>query len=708
MDASMAFPCFDQPDLKARFTLGVTAPTDWSVISNAPGLMAETMSTITATQFAETRSISTYLFAFAAGPFELLNRTAGLPNVWVRKSQVHRAVPEIPQIQTVTANGLKFLADYFAQPFPFPKYDMVLIPGFPYGGMEHAGATFLNEDAMLFRTAPTETDRFNRSITLLHELTHQWFGDFTTMRWFDDLWLKEGFAQYMAYRTMAALAPAQDVWKRFYEQIKPAAYAIDETLGTTPIYQDIPNLLDAKSAYGAIVYNKATGLLRALAFLIRDEAFRNALRTYLHEHPYGNAQWSDLVGAFERASGKNLEEWATAWIRQRGMPEVTTDWSCSDDRLIGLTLTQQNVLGEGRTWPIATEVLLGYSNSEPVRLRVQFSDATTSVAPAKGQACPAYVFANNDDYSYGLFLPDTKSRAYFEQHIGGVSDPFRRTLFWGALWDSVRFVQMAPKDYLSVALQNLPSETDEALMRSIGQRSAFALHKYVWAQIRGELTPQFESLAIDRLFHSTDQDLRIMWFRTLTGLAATPPALDQLKDLLSGKLSIPGVELRPLDRWSMVTALLAHNDPAAKSFYEAEQKRGPEDERLKYSYVAGAAKPDAENKKWYFDDYLHDAARQEDWIEQSLGPFNFWNQSDLTEPYLRPALEALPQLKQQRKIFFILRWLSAFIGGQQSAAADTEVHQWLDSAQLDKDLRLKVLQELDDLDRTVKIREAFP
>jgi aminopeptidase N len=199
-----------------------------------------------------------------------------------------------------------------------------------------------------------------------------------------------------------------------------------------------------------------------------------------------------------------------------------------------------------------------------------------------------------------------------------------------------------------------------------------------------------------------------MWFRTLTSLAATPAGLDQLKNLLSGKSSIPGVELRALDRWSMVNALLAHNDPAARDFYEAEQKRGPEDERLKYTYVAGAAKPDAETKKWYFDDYLHNAPRQEDWIEQSLGAFNFWNQSDLTEPYLRPALEALPQIKEQRKIFFVLRWLSAFIGGQQSAAADAEVHQWLDSAQLDKDLRLKVLQELDDLDRTVKIRQAFP
>ena len=244
MDASMAFPCFDQPDLKGRFTLDLTRPADWTVIANvAPGQ--------------ETQPISTYLFAFAAGPFQKVHPTLYQPDVYVRKSQIARAREEVPQIQQVTADGMKYLSDYFAQPFPFSKYDMVLIPGFPFGGMEHAGATFLNEDAMLFRSAPTETDRFGRNITVLHELTHQWFGDLVTMRWFDDLWLKEGFATYMAYHAMDEISPQPTTWAKFYQAIKPAAYAIDITQGTTPIYQDIPNLKDAKSAYGAIVLFKS-------------------------------------------------------------------------------------------------------------------------------------------------------------------------------------------------------------------------------------------------------------------------------------------------------------------------------------------------------------------------------------------------------------------------------------------------------------------
>ncbi|HEY6252254.1 MAG TPA: M1 family aminopeptidase, partial [Candidatus Angelobacter sp.] len=236
MDASMAFPCFDQPDLKARFKLTITAPGNWTVISNTPVETAAQLSNVQNTTFAETRPISTYLFAFAAGPFRKVHEAPRMPGLYVRQSKFNRAEEEAAEVQEITAQGIKYLSDYFAQPFPFPKYDLVMIPGFAYGGMEHAGATFLREESILFRTAPTHSDHLNRDILLLHELTHQWFGDLVTMRWFDDLWLKEGFAQYMAYHALADLMPKENIWKRFYQAIKPAAYAIDSTKGTTPIY----------------------------------------------------------------------------------------------------------------------------------------------------------------------------------------------------------------------------------------------------------------------------------------------------------------------------------------------------------------------------------------------------------------------------------------------------------------------------------------
>ena len=230
------------------------------------------------TRFAETRPISTYLFAFAAGRFSAVrSKNASEPTLYVRKSQLARAVEEAPQVQQMAARGIAYLSEYFAQPFPFPKYDLVLIPGFPFGGMEHAGETFLNEDGVLFRSTPTQSDYFRRNILVLHETCHQWFGDMVTMRWFDDLWLKEGFAQYMAYKALEQLDPGSNPWKHFYEDIKPLAYGIDETQGTTPIFQNIANLKDAKSAYGAIVYEKAPAVLKQLNYFLDEDNFRQGL-----------------------------------------------------------------------------------------------------------------------------------------------------------------------------------------------------------------------------------------------------------------------------------------------------------------------------------------------------------------------------------------------------------------------------------------------
>ncbi len=710
MDAEMAFPCFDQPDLKGRFRLELSAPENWTVISNTA---TESQSQASAGQrltvFSETRPISTYLFAFAAGPFRKVRETPGLPGLFVRQSKFKKAEEEAPEVQQIAAQGIDYLSRFFAQPFPFRKYDMVLIPGFAYGGMEHAGATFLREESVLFRVAPTHSDRLNRDTLVLHELTHQWFGDFTTMRWFDDLWLKEGFAQYMAYQALSSIKPDENIWKRFYQSIKPAAYSIDSTKGTTPIYQDITNLKDAKSAYGAIVYSKAPGVLKQLAFVLGEESFRDGLRLYLKEHAYANAEWSDLVHAFERVSGKSLQDWAAMWIRHRGMPQVDVTWSCDKkNRIDHFSLTQHDVLDEGGVWPVAMQILLTYPDRAPVHLRAELNTQKTQLQEAVGKACPQSVFLNNQDHAYGRFLLDERSRKTIIAQLGGIPDVFERTLLWGSLWDSVREAELAPYDFVELALRLLPNETDESLAQALIGHVATVLHRYVNPKMRMEIVPKAEALGYDQMLHSPNQDLRIIWFRGFRAIAETAQGRAQLKDLLSGKLPVPGVELRPLDRWTMVTALIALNDSEAEAFFAAEQKRDNTGDGQKYAYVAQAARPDPASKQRYFDDYLRVSSRPEDWIEQSLGAFNYWNQSELTLPYLKPALDALPQIKRERKIFFLLGWLNAFIGGQQSAEAQAQVHEFLRTAALDKDLQLKILEVSDELDRTVKIRQRYP
>ena len=709
MDASMAFPCFDQPDIKARFKLAVTAPAAWTVISNGPAESSDEPSPDQRrTVFAETQPISTYLFAFAAGPFRKLEGAPDLPAVYARASAADRAQPEVARLQQITSQGTHYFADYFAQPFPFAKYDTVLIPGLAYSGMEHAGATFLREESVLFRTAPTRSDLLRRDILVLHELAHQWFGDLVTMRWFDDLWLKEGFAQYMAFHALDSFEPGEHMWKRFYESTKPAAYAIDATQGTTPIYQEIGNLQDAKSAYGAIVYSKAPGVLRQLVYVLGDDMFRDGLRLYLKEHAYGNAEWDDLVGALETVSRHSLKNWANVWIRRRGMPQVDVAWTCEDNQLTRLTLSQQGVLDSGDTWPLVLQVVLDYGDGQPARLRTGLNGRRMDVSQAAGRPCPRFVFANGEDFAYGRFLLDQRSRDEVTSRIATMPDLFQRTLLWGSLWESVREAQLAPRQFVELAAKSLPGETDEPLARSLLARVTLALHRYVSDETRRQLVPSLETLAAQQMLQSPDPNLRVVWFRALQGLAETPVGLARLKDLLSGRVTIPGIELRSLDRWNLITTLIALDDPDAPDFFNSERLRDPSGDGMKYAYAAEAARPDPETKAKFFAEYMHTDSRPEDWIEQSLFTFNYWNQSELTAMYLQQALDALPDIKTDRKIFFLLNWLDAFIDGQQSPDARNQVHRYLEEAKIDRDLRLKILETVDELDRTVTIRHQFP
>ena len=600
---------------------------------------------------------------------------------------------------------MELMSDYFDQPFPFPKYDEVLIPGFPYGGMEHAGATFLNEDTILFRTVPTVNDINRRAITVIHELAHQWFGDLVTMRWFDDLWLKEGFAQYMAYHTLAEIEPADEVWKRFYESIKPAAYRIDGTHGTTPIYQQIVNLKDAKSAYGAIVYQKAPSLLKLLAFNIGEDHFRDGVRIFLREHAYANAEWKDLIGAFSRASKTDLAPWAKLWVEQRGMPQVEVNWSCANGKVSSFEITQKDVLGEGHTWPIRTQILLASANGGADRVMANLTGASARVEGAIGKACPIWVFANDGDNAYGRFLLDAKSQAAVVERIGSISSPFERTLLWGALWDGMRESRLAPTEYLTLATRLLPAEKDPELALSIMGRLAATYTTYIDSAAQTKLAGSFDDFLIRGITESPSTDLRISYFRTLYSAGTSDQARAAMHGLLDGKITFPDVPLKQRDRWNLVAALVALGDPGGGKLLAAERQRDQTEDGRKYAWVSGAGVPNTENKKEYFASYLGSSGtgglRS---AGCSLPQFNRWNQTRLSLPYLKSALDALPQMKRDRKIFFVLNWLESFVEGQDSAAALKTVDNFLSANQSDPDLKLKVLEVRDELARTVRIR----
>jgi aminopeptidase N len=750
-DASTAFPCFDQPDLKARFQLEVTAPDNWKVVTNTPveiqNLTAHGRSNdrrvspppgMRHSVFRETQPLSTYVFAFAAGPFVEFNEADGFPagsmkayppvksqgevealiknaptpmSLFVRKSKVEKARKELQEVFRIHRESLAFLAAYFDFKYPFPKYDIVLVPEFAYGGMEHAGATFLREERILFPTDPAANDFAARAELICHEAAHQWFGDLVTMRWFDDLWLKEGFATFMAYKAMEKVLPKMSAWKVFYQRTKPGAYTTDVTKGTTPIFQEIPNLSAAKSAYGNIVYLKAPSMLKQAEFFLGPEKFQQAVRALLKEHAFSNAEWADLVRAFERSSGRKLDDWAGAWVRRRGLANVRANWSVDRaGRIRSFTLAQADVLKEGGAWPMRLKLLLAYEDMPPRTLTITLGGVgETRVKEAVGLRRPAYVFANYEDYGYGLFLLDEKSRAYVLEHLAEVRDDFLRALLWGTLWDSVRESELAPSDYVELAIRLIPQERDEVTAQGVLSRVQTAFNRYLSDGQRRRLAPRLEQMIAARMMGAETAGLRITNFRAFQAIALTDEARQTLKKILRDELKIPGMQLRSRDRFDIITALLANGDEEAPALLEAQSKADTTDDGLRYAYAAGAARGRPETKKKYFNAYTTDAKLAESWIETSLNPLNAIQQADLTLPYLDPALRELPRLKRTRKIFFVNGWLAAFLGGQCSESALSVVQGFLrrEESTLDRDLRLKVLEVADGLERCVRIRKRY-
>ena len=719
-DANQLFPCFDQPDLKARVTFHLRAPLEWNVIANGSIAKIETGAGTRTTHFTETRPLSTYLIAFAAGPWQRATSTVNgrTISVLVRRSRFKEA--DTDSILALNHRAITWMEQYFNRAYPFEKFDLLLAPAFPFGGMEHPGLVMYNENSFIFRDRPTLARRLGRFSTILHEVAHQWFGDLVTMKWFDDLWLKEGFATYMAAKAQYSLDSTTGAWKTFYQGNKPTAYGVDQTTGTNSLWQKLGNLDQAKSNYGPIVYNKAPSVLKQLNYLVGEEAFQSGVRSFLSTHAYANATWQDLLNAVGKAATKpgsttpwtrTMDDFGTNFMLRPGMPIVEQHLTIKNGRIAALDLVQrpaQPLSGTG-PWPMRTEVLLAYAGQPAVRIPVELRNRTTTVTAAIGKPAPQFVFANSNDYGYFLTILDSASvKALEDGALGTVQDPFLRTMLWGALWDQVRDAQYDPIRFARLALRELPREKDEQIFPNILGRMVRAATTYAADSAREMLRPRIE----DALWAGANDaalpfGIRRAYIDAYIGVAKSDEALAHLTALLNAD-SVAGEPMRDPTRWSIVDRLTVIDYKDAPRLLATQILRDTTPDGRRRAFTAGAGRKNAEVKKDYFTRYFSDKTLNEDWASGSLGIFNSGDHAELTLPYLRPALDSLPYIQANRRIFFLGSWLGAFIGGHKSEAALKTVQQYLsDNPKLPLDLRQKVLQSADDLERTVKIRKRW-
>ncbi len=721
-DAHGLFPCFDQPDLRARFRLELDVPSEWTAVANAapeeaeePLFRADAVGKLW--RFAQTKPLPTYLFAFATGAFAEVNPehpivpgiTTDEPmRILLRASKLQDF--DRQAIVKLHHEGLQWLAKTFDVPYPFDKLDIVLVPGFPYGGMEHAGAIFYRETAIVFDHPPTVAEQVRRSTLVYHELSHQWFGNLVTMKWFDDLWLKEGFATFYGYRAMAELEPKQRSWLRFLQRVKPRAYAVDGTEGTTPVFQELQNLADAKSAYGAIVYNKAPAVLRALFAQLGPDVFRVGLKRFLEKHAYGNADWRDLAAALEGAARKDLGRWSQRWLLAPSMPQVRVAWQNGDDGTVTEAFVTQRALGGSGTWPIELELLVFAEDGSSRTIHVSTDQASKVIPELIGKPKPACVVVNPRDIAYGQFVPDATSAAWLLAHVQEITDPLVRASATAALYEAVREAELDPALFAQTAITMIRSERDPDTHRWLLGRLGNCLDRYLTKARATPLREVTTALLLQQLQEEADSGRELGTFRFLATNSNHNGVMDLCRNLVANTNLPTGLTPGRRDCFLAAAALLVNGEVGEKPAdhpLQQLQKRFQSQDIGKELFLARAATPTAESKQAYWQRFLVKDDPPEQWTQDSLSWFHWSGQENLTLPYLEPALQQVDWVKANRRIFFMPAWLNAFINGHSSKEALAIVDKFRAERELSPDTSKKLLQSRDSLARAVRIREAF-
>ncbi|MBL8755020.1 MAG: ERAP1-like C-terminal domain-containing protein, partial [Planctomycetes bacterium] len=659
--------------------------------------------------------LPTYLAAFACGPFATIEATQpparGITStepmrILLRSSQLRHA--DRDALVRLHHEGLRWLTDRFDVPYPFDKLDIVLLPGFPYGGMEHAGAIFYREQALVFDHAPTAAERVRRSTLVYHELAHQWFGNLVTMRWFDDLWLKEGFATFLGYQAMAELEPDQRPWLRFAQRVKPRAYEVDATAGTTPVFQELQNLADAKSAYGAIVYNKAPAVLRALHEGLGADAFRAGLKRFLDQHAFGNAEWHDLAAALENAARTDLGRWSERWLLAPSMPQVRVHWRLDGNGIVdSAELGQRGVGGQG-TWPLDLELLVFDLGGGRRTLRVRSDAAATTIAELVGRAPPAAILVNPRDVAYGQFVPDAASRSFLLAHAADDPDPEVRAAATAALLEAVREAELDPADFGAFLLRLLARERDPDthgwLIETLGPTAL----RWLAGERRDRLVAAATDLLLAQLRDEADSGRELGTFRFLARASTDARVLDLCRAVVRGADVPKGLSTGKQDAYLAAAALLAAGAADAEAAFTSLATRFAGEDTGKELFLARAATPTAAAKQDYWRRYLELGTPPEQWTQDSLSWFHWPRQGELTLPFLGQALERVDWVKANRRIFFMPAWLDGFVNAHSSPEALAIVDEFARTHALSADVQQKLLQSRDGLARTVRIRARFP
>ncbi|GAA1414391.1 aminopeptidase N [Glutamicibacter uratoxydans] len=610
-DSRRMFAVFEQPDLKATFQFSVTAPKYWNVVSNAPTPQPAESGDNATWNFAPTQRISCYITALIAGPYQVARdslvsssgRTIEL-GVFARASMMEFL--DVENIVTITRQGFEFYEKNFGAPYPFEKYDQLFVPEFNAGAMENAGAvTFLEE--YVFRSRPTGAMVERRAITILHELAHMWFGDLVTMKWWNDLWLNESFAEFMSTLAAAQNTEFTSAWTTFNTLEKNWAYRQDQLPSTHPIVAPINDLEDVEVNFDGITYAKGASVLRQLVAFVGQEQFMAGVREYFKKHAWGNTELPDLLGELEAASGRDLSHWGEAWLETAGVNTLTAQITTDDGQNITKFAIAQTAVEDYPTLRQHRLAVGFYSLNADGKLErvhreeLDVQGALTEVPALAGLKRPDLVLLNDDDLTYTKIRLDEQSLATATEHLKDFDESLPRTLVWSAAWDAVRDAESPASTYVQLLLNNIGHEVDSSVIMVLLRQLNTSLDFYVAADNSQALSIE----AADRLWELAQQaqagsDAQLQFAKAFAHRSRTAAQLDTVQGLFDGSVALEGLSVDTDLRWALAIAL-----SAGGRFDEAQLDAvlaADDTAKGKASwYTARASRPTAEAKKEAFD-----------------------------------------------------------------------------------------------------------
>ncbi|QEW04863.1 aminopeptidase N [Microbacterium lushaniae] len=567
-DSRRMYAVFEQPDLKATFQFTVTAPEPWAVVSNSPTPEPQRHGDGTATwSFEPTPRISSYITALIAGPYEStfseLTSSSGrvIPlGVYARKSLWQYL--DADYVFDKTREGFAYFEEKFAYPYPFAKYDQLFVPEFNAGAMENAGAVTFTE-SYVFRSKVTDAIKERRVVTILHELAHMWFGDLVTMKWWNDLWLNESFAEWASTIATAEATEWTHAWTTFNAMEKTWAYRQDQLPSTHPVVAEINDLEDVQVNFDGITYAKGGSVLKQLAAWVGIEQFFAGVAAYFAKHEWSNTELPDLLSELEATSGRDLSGWSKKWLETAGVNTLSPLIDESSDGTISRFGIIQTAPAD---YPTIRPHRLGvgfYELTDGALERVHYLELDvdgdrTDVPELNGHRRPDLVLLNDSDLAYAKIRLDERSLRTAIAHLKDISDPLARSLVWGAAWDQTRDAEASASDYVDLVLRNIGSETESTTVRTTLAQLQLAANSYVTPESR-DATRERVAAGLWELAQAAEagSDSQLQFVTAFASAAATADQWEQVRALRDGETSLEGLEIDTDLSWQLLVSLAA-------------------------------------------------------------------------------------------------------------------------------------------------------